>query len=36
VVNEPIFPYGSFVMNTTEQIRQVLMDYDAGLMGEIE
>jgi redox-sensitive bicupin YhaK (pirin superfamily) len=35
-LNEPIFPYGSFVMNTKEQMRQVLMDYDAGLMGEIE
>lgn len=32
-MNEPIFTYGPFVMNTEAQIRQVIRDYQMGKMG---
>jgi redox-sensitive bicupin YhaK (pirin superfamily) len=34
-LNEPIVAYGPFVMNSQEQIAQVIQDYEAGKMGEI-
>lgn len=34
-LNEPIFAYASFVMNSKEQIQQVIMDYSTGKMGEL-
>lgn len=35
-LNEPIVRYGPFVMNTEEEIRQAVTDYQAGRMGVIE
>lgn len=35
-LHEPIVGYASYVMNTEAQIRQVMMDYQAGNMGTIE
>jgi redox-sensitive bicupin YhaK (pirin superfamily) len=35
-LNEPIVAYGPFVMNSQEQIGQVIHDYEAGKMGEIQ
>ncbi|NBR13132.1 MAG: pirin family protein [Crocinitomicaceae bacterium] len=35
-LNEPIVEYGPFVMNSQEQIAQVIHDYEAGKMGEIQ
>jgi redox-sensitive bicupin YhaK (pirin superfamily) len=32
-LNEPVYSYGPFVMNTEEQIRQCLQNYRAGKMG---
>ena len=32
-LDEPIVAYGSFVMNSSEQIRQVIADYQMGKMG---
>lgn len=32
-LNEPVFSYGPFVMNTEEQIRQCIHNYQSGLMG---
>jgi len=32
-LNEPVFSYGPFVMNSEEQIRQCIMDYNSGKMG---
>jgi redox-sensitive bicupin YhaK (pirin superfamily) len=34
-LNEPIVGYASFVMNSMEQIQQVVDDYQMGKMGEI-
>ena len=34
-LNEPIVGYASFVMNSMEQIQQVVNDYQMGKMGEI-
>ena len=34
-LNEPVVRYGPFVMNTEEEIRQAIADYQAGKMGEI-
>lgn len=33
-LNEPVYSYGPFVMNTEEQIRQCILDYQAGKMGD--
>ncbi len=35
-LNEPIVGYASYVMNTEEQIRQVMQDYQMGKMGTLE
>jgi len=35
-LNEPIVRYGPFVMNTEEEIRQAVVDYQTGRMGRIE
>ena len=32
-LREPIVQYGPFVMNTTDQIRQTLLDFQAGRIG---
>jgi redox-sensitive bicupin YhaK (pirin superfamily) len=34
-LNEPIVRYGPFVMNTEEEIRQAVVDYQTGRMGRI-
>lgn len=34
-LNEPIVGHGPFVMNSVAEINQAIMDYQAGLMGEI-
>jgi redox-sensitive bicupin YhaK (pirin superfamily) len=34
-LNEPIVRHGPFVMNTEDEIRQAIVDYQAGRMGEI-
>ncbi len=33
-LNEPVFSYGPFVMNSEAQIRRVIMDYQMGKMGD--
>lgn len=33
-LNEPVFSYGPFVMNTEDQIRQCVADYNSGKMGD--
>ena len=35
-LNEPIVGYASYVMNTKEQIHQVMLDYQMGKMGTVE
>ncbi|MEN0006314.1 MAG: pirin-like C-terminal cupin domain-containing protein [Bacteroidota bacterium] len=35
-LNEPVFSYGPFVMNTEEQIKQCIMNYRTGKMGNPE
>ena len=35
-LNEVVYSYGPFVMNTEDQIRQCLMDYHSGKMGDPE
>lgn len=35
-LQEPIVAYASFVMNSEEQIRQVIRDYQEGKMGEVQ
>jgi quercetin 2,3-dioxygenase len=32
---EPIVAHGPFVMNSAEEIRQAIRDYQAGLFGEV-
>ncbi|KAA2244610.1 pirin family protein [Chitinophaga agrisoli] len=34
-INEPIFAYGPFLMNTQEEITQAIDDYNAGKMGRL-
>lgn len=34
-LNEPIVPYASFVMNSQQQIQQVIQDYQSGKMGQL-
>ncbi|TKC77988.1 pirin family protein [Trinickia terrae] len=34
-LNEPVVRYGPFVMNTEDEIRQAVVDYQAGRMGQI-
>lgn len=34
-LNEPVVRYGPFVMNTEDEIRQAVVDYQTGRMGEI-
>ena len=34
-INEPIVAHGPFVMNTTEEIQQAILDYQNGKMGRI-
>lgn len=35
-LNEPVFSYGPFVMNTEEEIRRCIYNYNAGKMGDPE
>ncbi len=35
-IREPIAHYGPFVMNTREEIEQVVLDYQEGRMGYLE
>ncbi|MFZ4687192.1 MAG: pirin family protein [Hyphomonadaceae bacterium] len=34
-INEPVVSYGPFVMNTSDEIRNAIADYQAGKMGEV-
>ena len=34
-IDDPIFGYGPFVMNTEAEIRQAIMDYRSGKMGHL-
>jgi redox-sensitive bicupin YhaK (pirin superfamily) len=34
-LKEPVVRYGPFVMNTEDEIRQAVVDYQAGRMGAI-
>ncbi len=34
-IDEPVFSHGPFVMNTSEEIRQAMLDYQSGRMGRI-
>jgi redox-sensitive bicupin YhaK (pirin superfamily) len=35
-IGEPVFAYGPFVMNTEQDIRQAISDYQSGLFGHVE
>ena len=34
-IDEPVVSHGPFVMNTQEEIRQAIKDYQSGRMGRI-
>ena len=34
-IDEPVFGYGPFVMNTEAEIRQAIEDYQSGRMGHL-
>jgi redox-sensitive bicupin YhaK (pirin superfamily) len=34
-IDEPVFGYGPFVMNTEDEIRQAITDYQSGRMGHL-
>jgi hypothetical protein len=34
-IDEPIVAYGPFVMNTREEIREAIVDFNAGRMGRL-
>ena len=34
-IDEPVVQYGPFVMNSEQQIRQAIRDYQTGRMGQI-
>jgi redox-sensitive bicupin YhaK (pirin superfamily) len=34
-LNEPVVPYGPFVMNTIEEIQQAIVDVNSGKFGEV-
>ncbi|HEY6306946.1 MAG TPA: pirin family protein [Candidatus Angelobacter sp.] len=36
LIDEPVASYGPFVMNTREEIRQAVSDYNAGKMGHLQ
>jgi redox-sensitive bicupin YhaK (pirin superfamily) len=35
-IDEPVASYGPFVMNTRDEIRQAVSDYNAGKMGHLQ
>jgi redox-sensitive bicupin YhaK (pirin superfamily) len=35
-INEPIYPYGPFLMNTQDEIQKAYEEYYKGLFGHLE
>ena len=35
-INEPLVPYGPFLMNTREEIQQAIEDFGSGKFGHLE